>query len=425
MINWLKDKWIVIKSWFKRTWKKVLSIGIGVATATTMSAVIPVVKIELPKESWIHSYETVMFDTPDGDLDIGQYADTPNGNGYFYRITPKESSEFYGASFLHTPDFDVSGMEKVNIVCEKCAYYTEHRDTDGKIIRKNYNEIGLTPQDYKNLGLVPKYDIPKMKKKITLLEGVTAGATIAYNGTFATSSCATCSSHSYSKSVAGSDPLLVVSVGNSSGAPVPTVTAASYNASGLTLAVSRTDAGNGLYDYIYYLANASSGSNTVSITLSASVTTGSVSGALTYTGIDTDDPLDTTANNGNTSNVSTGNVDIAPTVATETVTVDSMTTWARLGSFPSIDGDQDNERYSHLEPSPAELLSTGMSDKIQSSTGSIDMGWSFSLVTGYTTVAAVFNAAAVVPVQPENIDWQGGVFLNPIEWLINKTFAYD
>jgi len=93
------------------------------------------------------SYETLKFDTLDGDLDALQYAE--DDEKYYLRLHPKNNyqfSVFYKEEQEDgTPAFDVTrllGLVKVDILPEK-AYYSEFFTPQGRIYREQ-----ITAQDY-------------------------------------------------------------------------------------------------------------------------------------------------------------------------------------------------------------------------------------------------------------------------------------
>lgn len=108
------------------------------------------IKIKL---KWLCGYETLKFDTPDGDLDKNQYAINPNG-GYFIRRHPKNNFNFVSVEKL-----DAIGMKRVKILEEK-AYYNEFELPDKRTLR-----IPTTGEEYWKVGKVKDY--PQPQKEVT------------------------------------------------------------------------------------------------------------------------------------------------------------------------------------------------------------------------------------------------------------------
>ena len=76
---------------------------------------------------WLSSYETILFDTKDGDLDIGDYAPDESGIGYYYRTKPKNQAQFDWTDNASL----VKGLHKVKIVADGHAYYDEFLTANG------------------------------------------------------------------------------------------------------------------------------------------------------------------------------------------------------------------------------------------------------------------------------------------------------
>lgn len=73
------------------------------------------------QNKWLGSYETLLFDTPDGDIGIGQYAPDESGTGYYIRTKPETETQFDWTDNTSL----VKGLYKVNIVTGGHAYYNE------------------------------------------------------------------------------------------------------------------------------------------------------------------------------------------------------------------------------------------------------------------------------------------------------------
>ncbi len=82
------------------------------------------------KLKWRSSYETYVYDTPDGDLDFGQYAD--DGEDYIVRKEPKDR---WNTRRVDKSELDLTGLQKVNIISNQVACYSSFYLPDGTIIR--------------------------------------------------------------------------------------------------------------------------------------------------------------------------------------------------------------------------------------------------------------------------------------------------
>lgn len=93
---------------------------------------------EKTKLKWLVSYETLKFDTSDGDLGKNQFA---RWKGQTYvRQHPKNNHQFiiFGISNTNeteTETLDTTGMEEVQVIDERGAYYDEFRLPDGRTLR--------------------------------------------------------------------------------------------------------------------------------------------------------------------------------------------------------------------------------------------------------------------------------------------------
>lgn len=104
------------------------------------------------KLQWRCSYETLKYDTLDGDLDFNQYAEHPNGKSYIIRT--KEKKE-WNTKKINKENFDIIKLQKVNIVIGELMVYDEFFLPNGKIIRVMGNKT-----DYNNRKTIPNYPQP-------------------------------------------------------------------------------------------------------------------------------------------------------------------------------------------------------------------------------------------------------------------------
>ena len=202
------------------------------------------------------AYETIRFDTSDGDLALGQYAVDNDGATFYIREVEKSEGHFTATTTKP------KGKELVNIVCEKCQYYAEYPTSRGTIERGKYSDA------YKQNPL------PTKKEFHTLLEPSVAEAAPNY-GAVATTTYNSVSSASFSFSTAGSERGLVGSVMmHDSSDTDRNVTVFSYDSTTLIEGTRQDDTTNNITVEMWYLVNPTAGSNTVQINTNGTVTTG-------------------------------------------------------------------------------------------------------------------------------------------------------
>lgn len=250
--------------------KKIASILIGL----TVLGSAPVVPVET-QLTYLYSQENLLFNTPSGDLGVGEYAKFQDG--YLIRTQPSEEASW---EFVEK-DFDVSKLTEVSISDEKGANYEFY--TDGK---KNYR-YRMTKEDYDDVfqgrkssptaTTTLKFDSPAE----LILGANQAFADIALDATTTSSDQGTASSYSWSHTTTGANTGLVV---------CPNVRGTGAQASGITYGgiamdkVTIITLGTSNIQ-VFKKTTPSSGSNTVAVTLAAAPTN-SISFAESYTGVD-------------------------------------------------------------------------------------------------------------------------------------------
>lgn len=110
----------------------------------------------MPKLKWRVSYETLKFNTPDGDLDRNQFCRFKNG--HLIRTKPKNNAQFDWVETLNT-----TGMQEVFVAEERGAYYDEFALPSGRIFR-----ISSTKQKYWDVAKIPNH--PQPEKEVTEAE---------------------------------------------------------------------------------------------------------------------------------------------------------------------------------------------------------------------------------------------------------------
>lgn len=123
------------------------------------------------KLQWLRSYETIKFDTPDGDINIGQYAKYKNNcyivrtfqknNGQFVILDPKEDSEAHNK---------VKGLTEIHILQNEKMYYDEYLLPNNRILRVpskqiEYNSLKRNKKPEKDLSKKEIDDIAKEDEK--------------------------------------------------------------------------------------------------------------------------------------------------------------------------------------------------------------------------------------------------------------------
>lgn len=128
------------------------------------------------KLTWLTSYETLKFDTPDGDLHLDEYA--VKGDKVYIRKVPENQGQFFLLGSDDKP-FDlateIAGKTQVNILDGQSAYYDEFRMWDRTTLRVPSKKV-----QYKNLekkdSLKPIKDITEQEHSAIKVARVEKGA---------------------------------------------------------------------------------------------------------------------------------------------------------------------------------------------------------------------------------------------------------
>ena len=115
---------------------------------------------EKVKLKWLSSYETIKFDSLDGDLGKDEYAKHPlRSDTWFVRKHPKNNFQF-----LVTKDSaDILGKMEIQIADPRGSYYDEFELPDKRTLR-----IPSTRKEYWDRGELP--DAPQPVKEVDDLE---------------------------------------------------------------------------------------------------------------------------------------------------------------------------------------------------------------------------------------------------------------
>jgi len=345
------------------------------------------------KNKWLGSYETLKFNTADGDLDFGQYAVVEGGN--LVRTRSKDEAQF---DFVE--ELDTTGLEEVNIIEGEHCYYDEFltakgaeavwAETPKEMPEGGIIRIQSTAKKYWDTARIKNHPQPEKIEQVEKLpppgppQPHNEPHSIAFDATSNSGYKSSVSSYSWSHTTgSGEDRLLVVgdSHHNSQDRTVSSIT---YNSVSMTLV--RTDVKSAI-DYsrsaLYYLVNPDSGSKTVVVTLSGVVTQHGAGGAITYTGAaQTGQPdADNGANGESTS----------PSVAV-TTTEDNCWVVSVLGGERGISACANTERWN---VSSSFQYGLGGSDEgPKTPAGSQTMSWTLGISGDWAISAASFAPVA-------------------------------
>ncbi len=252
------------------------------------------------KNKWLGSYETIGFDTSDGDLDFGQYAKDESGTGYYIRTKPKTETQFDWVDLK----YDVSKLEEVKIKGK--AYYDEFLTAEGaeaiwgenkspEIPSNGKLRLPSTAKKYWDTAQIKNYPQPERYENVEELpppeplpilpEHHSIALDVASNSGWK----GAVSSYSWSHTCTGSNLLLAVGDAHKSGESTDkTVTGITYNGDALTYIRSdvKTIAWTSSHrTTIYYMvAPDTGGSYTIAVTYSGTIANAGGGGAVSYTG---------------------------------------------------------------------------------------------------------------------------------------------
>jgi len=345
------------------------------------------------KNKWLGSYETLKFDTADGDLDFGQYAVVEGGD--LVRTKPKNEAQF---EFVDE-NYDVSDLNEVKIIEGEHCYYDEFLTAKGAEavwaeIPKEMPAGGIirirsNGKKYWDTARIENYPQPEKIEQVEKLpppeppQPHNKPHSIAFDATSNSGLKSLVSSYSWSHTTgSGDDRLLVVGHSHITTSD-RTVSNITYNGNAMTLV--RTDfrsATNYPRSALYYLINPDSGSKTVAVTLSGSISK-CAGGAITYTGAaQTGQPdADNGANGSSTS----------PSVAV-TTTEDNCWVVSVVSATQSLSACANTQRWN---VSLAWSHGLGGSDEgPKTPAGSQTMSWTLSFSAYWAISAASFAPVA-------------------------------
>ncbi len=271
------------------------------------------------------SYETLLFDTADGDLDLTEYADDGNGTGYYIHTVPKNQGQFQWID-LNLKDmasnvYKIAGLKKVNIIAGN-AYYDEFITAAGitamaaslalatpsaSLSAGHTIRVRTTQKAYDAGRYIKDTPVPSRDEVVAILPPAILGIppekqynaplletinefffqksgqhhSIGFNATSNSGLIGAVTSYSFNHTCGATANLLVFGHsdydGNDAG-----LTSVTYNAVNLTFI--RLDANLGTHSTIYYLLAPATGSaKSVSVTL-PSAPTECAGGVVSYSG---------------------------------------------------------------------------------------------------------------------------------------------
>lgn len=375
------------------------------------------------KNKWLYSYETILFDTPDGDLGEDQYADHPDG-GYYIRLKPKNRGQFIQVD----SEYDVSTLQKVNIIAGK-AYYSEFLTAIGaveawkpgghgvhpKLPLDSFYRCAVSKEDYWNVCSIKNHKQPERLEEVgelppsEPLQPHNLPHSISYDAVSSSGEKTSVSSFSWSHTCGANAAMLVIGSGFDSG-DVVDVSTVTYNGDSATLGAKGT--GGGTPDpqaELYYLIDPDTGSSyTIAVTLSDTVNY-AAGAATSYSTSDTAQIDDTSSADGNTISDEFGG-DTVTTVENNCWVVAFLCAYNASASFVCATPDE-TERY---ELRDSQKFLTALQDYgPKTPAGEKLMNW--SVISNCGVVGTVYWAIATISFSeattPEEGSGDAGVLL--------------
>lgn len=250
-IKWVKGK----VRWFL--------ISAGVVALVLGAEVIPT------DMKWAVLYETVAFETVDGDLAFDQYAYDHVTGDYFIRESPKESQNF----IIHNPSNPTrartltveeikAGRTEVAIRCHGCASYAEFVDQVGRRHRVPYSNTDMRTKKYLQ-------ERPTLKERRTLIGALvdkTSTASAAYGKVQSKIDVSTAAANqvviAYTSAVTAGNTLVIGTGYN--GSTATRVSSMSGNSNTYTRVTGATEA-SFVAGEVWYAYNVNSGTTTLTI----------------------------------------------------------------------------------------------------------------------------------------------------------------
>ncbi len=360
----------------------------------------------LYKNKWLCSYSTLIFDTPDGDLDFGQFALTENKKGYYIRTKPKNEAQFEIVDLK----YDVSKLKEVKILSGH-AYYDEFLTAVGATIlwavgsihagkdpsqlpSGSVFRIQSTAEKYDSLRIVKGAPQPSRTETVDIkpppepLPEEPTHHSIALDSTSTSGLKTVASSITWSHTCSGDNRILVVGAGHVND-PGRTISGVTYNADAMTKVRNDVSYDGLPQTSVYYqLAPDTGGSYSIVVTFSAAPDA-SCAGAASFTGVKQSAQPD--ANNGTdqTSVSVTTVVNNSWIFSTVCVQVEAATTLTsgQTAIYSTAYGTFCYFGSSYFGP--------------QTPAGAKTMSWSVAPYSGYGAISAMsFSTESQPPVKP-------------------------
>jgi hypothetical protein len=391
-------------------------------------------------EKWLHSYVTLLFNTVDGDLDVGDYAADGTGTGYYIRIVPVTQGQFIHIGLDFKDIFGVvhsiAGLKQVSIVAGSSAYYNEFLTAQGAIddwttTSKYYGDDSnqlpsgdvvrqkSTAISYNTLKTVPNAVEPsRIEQTVTNAIPIEPlnlpnGDGIGFDATSNSGEVDTVSGYSFSHTCGVTANLLVFGDSNC-GDLLEYVSAVSYNSTAMTFV--RTDQTHDFnyFDFlntnVFYLYAPTTGSaKTVSVTYNDTNTSG-CGGVVSYSGAkQSGQPDSSNENDGSSSDPSVSvstNVDNCwvfavgyASASSGNLTCNNTQRWDSVVSSNNSDDSMASDTGGVVHPTGSKSMSWNWSDS--NSDYWIISGVSFSPAIGGATYT-ISNSASTYTLNSDN-----------------------
>ena len=245
----------------KRQIKKILLsiFGIGVASVAVLSG--------NQEMRYLHSYETLAFETSDGDLALDEYLVITENTLLPLKVVQsskiprytesvlyliREVSKDKGAWIVTNELVKIANKKEVKFRCEACIYFSEFIDSNGEVYRKQISE-----SDYNGMRYIKNFDHPRETEFVL---GKKVRAAPAFDAQVTGTNTVAATSYTLAMTLGSiSNPALVIS--STKNALANTVTA-TYNSVSMTEERKlSSDVGNDREIVTFSLANPTTGSS--------------------------------------------------------------------------------------------------------------------------------------------------------------------
>lgn len=339
------------------------------------------------KNKWLVSYETLLFNTPDGDLGTDQYALDGEGKGYYIRTIPKNAGQFEHVEL----SYDVSKLVLVKIIPGH-AHYDEFLTADGaKAIWRDKIKLPIdgkvriksSTKKYNSLRTVKNAPQPKRTESVgelppdEPLQEKSTHNSIGFDAASASIAIGAVSSYSFNHTCGGGADLLVF--GDSHLAVTDrTVDVVTFNTDPLTVVRSDVQGGKSRATIYYMVAPDTGSAYSVAVTYSGNSTYG-CGGVVSYSGAKQTGQPD--AHNGATGGAGNATVDV-------TTSADNCWVFSVIQGNGLLTGDN-TERWDVVQFG---TISGGGSDTnaVKTPAGAQTMSWTIGVSDDWALAGASF-----------------------------------